>query len=202
MKKLCIVILLIMSLTSLTSCFSKTCRGYNWNYTPCDDTAVEGSNYCSSHKCQEIDCPNERGLCPQHSCDGYTLFGKKCGETKANCYTHYCYIDGCDNDKKIGSQFCIEHQNVALCGYEGCWRERIYTYDKLSSYCTNHTCDEAWCTNKVENGSSYCSSHRKDEGKCNHPECKIYGPFYCLGANNTCPNQTYCKYDLYCDEHD
>ena len=38
--------------------------------------------------------------------------------------------------------------------------------------------------------------------RCNHPVCKENGPFYCMGKNNTCPNKTYCCYDLYCDSCD
>lgn len=43
-------------------------------------------------------------------------------------------------------------------------------------------------------GSSYTS--------CSHASCKINGPFYCMGKNNTCTNKTYCCYDLYCDSCD
>lgn len=37
---------------------------------------------------------------------------------------------------------------------------------------------------------------------CGHQSCKENGPFYCVGKNNTCPNKTYCAYDLYCDKCD
>ena len=40
------------------------------------------------------------------------------------------------------------------------------------------------------------------EQSCGHPGCAEEGPFHCMGKNNTCPNYTYCAYDLYCDECD
>ena len=34
---------------------------------------------------------------------------------------------------------------------------------------------------------------------CGHSSCKSNGPFYCMGKNDTCKNQTYCAYVLYCE---
>ena len=34
---------------------------------------------------------------------------------------------------------------------------------------------------------------------CGHSSCKANGPFYCMGKNDTCRNQTYCAYVLYCE---
>lgn len=39
-------------------------------------------------------------------------------------------------------------------------------------------------------------------GRCNHKNCREYGPFPCMGKNDTCENKTYCAYDFYCDECD
>ena len=48
--------------------------------------------------------------------------------------------------------------------------------------------------------SSYTNT--KKSNSCGHPNCEEYGPFWCMGKNDTCPNKTYCCYDYYCDECD
>lgn len=54
-------------------------------------------------------------------------------------------------------------------------------------------------SNNAQNNNQNSSSSNQ---KCSHASCKINGPFYCMGKNDTCPNQTYCAYDFYCDECD
>lgn len=44
------------------------------------------------------------------------------------------------------------------------------------------------------------SSSGSSKYSCGHASCKENGPFWCMGKNDTCKNQTYCAYELYCDE--
>ena len=53
-------------------------------------------------------------------------------------------------------------------------------------------------------GAATPSATKKSYSKtsCGHASCAENGPFYCMGKNNTCPNKTYCAYDLYCNSCD
>lgn len=51
-------------------------------------------------------------------------------------------------------------------------------------------------------GCFVACSDSENSSSCGHSSCAENGPFYCIGKGNTCPNKTYCAYDLYCSECD
>ena len=68
------------------------------------------------------------------------------------------------------------------------------------------SCDDNTTSDSPSQTSTTSSSGTKkasgSSAKCSHASCAENGPFYCMGKNDTCPNQTGCAYDLYCDSCD
>ena len=90
---------------------------------------------------------------------------------------HQCKWNGCDNDKKDGSEYCTEHtckadnctlskskydaycyihQQEYACAYTGCNMNKVTG----GEYCYTHTCNEYGCFNQKNNSSDYCSAHQ------------------------------------------
>ena len=66
--------------------------------------------------------------------------------------------------------------------------------------CEDYENDDDYENNNIPS-SNKPSSNKPNSSKytCGHSSCIANGPFYCMGKNDTCPNKTYCAYDLYCD---
>ncbi len=84
--------------------------------------------------------------------------------------------------------FCM----LLICVLVGCFTAcSDYDDDYSYGYTYGYTYD-------YDGDNSYDYGKSGSISSCGHLSCAQNGPFYCMGKGNTCPNKTYCAYDLYC----
>jgi hypothetical protein len=138
----------------------------------CGETPIDGTNYCSKHKCVLCDEPNYGDVyCSKHRCSERYCSNKKMDNQQLcqKCYERYSALkcNYCDNN----GVKCTELSRSA--------RSKLGEHVKHESdYCDRHTCcyDDnyhgEYCDNKVcDDTSKYCEEHCT---KCSFSGCKKY----------------------------
>lgn len=93
---------------------SENAKKCEYKYSSCNNLKQEGSDYCSSHTCNEEGCTLPKSenqkycfihqMCQYPNCSNHKLDG---GEY---CYEHTCEMSGCYNIKNYDSNYCADHQ--------------------------------------------------------------------------------------------
>lgn len=101
--------------------------------------------------------------------------------------TTVCAVSGCSNYIATSgdTNSCTSHSNK--CAECKCYID----YD--AALCMT-------CISDVFNSITDNSNNIPSTSDCSHASCAENGPFWCIGKNDTCTNQTSCAYILYCSE--
>jgi len=199
------------------------CTAHDCQANDCSEDPVEGSTYCSDHKCASCNnavngssdycsthgcnftgCSKAKSTgsdyCTDHTCAAEGCTNSNPGSNKHYCASHDCqYQSGsnaCSNDPATGSKYCTTHK----CRTTGCIKA---CPGDGKNYCSDHDCQGPNCTNNPLSGKKYCNSHNCQASNCNNDP--VEGSSYCTThkcKDSACPNQRQSSSYLYCASHD
>ncbi|KAH7355285.1 hypothetical protein BKA65DRAFT_237188 [Rhexocercosporidium sp. MPI-PUGE-AT-0058] len=143
------------------------CRRHccHWTHTPCSEGVIEGSKFCTHHKCPGCTncCRTAGQYCDSCRCSYPNCRYPNSGDGEC-CSDHTCNTEGCPQSltDESGYLFCKSHTCRWTVDSYKCGSEIV----RGAPCCDAHTCCEENCFKARFDRGRYCEDHT-----CSHDRC-------------------------------